>query len=145
MEAWQRLWCRAHYDGRLESNNVQFDASYNRGRPLTFKVGAGEVCSLAIDPSVPPAVCFLPDDSLSDGSFRALLSDSFLPCVQVIRGWDIGILGSEGMPAMKAGGKRRLIIPPELGYGKRGAGGVIPPNAVLKFDVEYLGPANARR
>ncbi|OMO71636.1 hypothetical protein CCACVL1_18114 [Corchorus capsularis] len=96
---------KAHYVGRLENGKV-FDSSYNRGKPLTFRIGVGEV----------------------------------------IKGWDQGILGGDGVPPMLAGGKRTLRLPPELGYGMRGAGCkggscIIPPDSVLLFDVEFIGKA----
>lgn len=96
---------KAHYVGKLENGKV-FDSSYNRGKPLTFRIGVGEV----------------------------------------IKGWDQGILGGDGFPPMLAGGKRKLKIPPELGYGIRGAGCrggtcIIPPDSVLLFDVEFVGKA----
>lgn len=96
---------KAHYTGKLASNGRKFDSSYDRGSPLQFKVGAG----------------------------------------QVIKGWDMGILGGEGIPPMKEGGLRRLIIPSELGYGKRGAAGAIPPDADLLFDVELIRPSKFAR
>ncbi|KAK9267269.1 hypothetical protein L1049_009691 [Liquidambar formosana] len=96
---------KAHYVGKLENGKI-FDSSYNRGKPLTFRVGVGEV----------------------------------------IKGWDQGILGGDGVPPMLAGGKRTLKLPPELGYGMRGAGCkggscIIPPDSVLLFDVEFIGKA----
>jgi peptidylprolyl isomerase len=82
-----------HYVGVAHSTGEEFDASWNRGQPLQFALGAG----------------------------------------QVISGWDSGVAG------MKVGGRRRLVIPPHLGYGDRGAGGVIKPGETLIFVVDLLG------
>ena len=81
-----------HYVGVAHSTGEEFDASYNRGTPLQFRIGVG----------------------------------------QVIQGWDQGVEG------MKVGGRRQLVIPPHLGYGDRGAGGVIKPGETLIFVVDLV-------
>jgi peptidylprolyl isomerase len=83
---------RVHYVGVTHSSGEEFDASYNRGAPLDFPLGAG----------------------------------------RVIQGWDQGVAG------MKVGGRRRLVIPPHLAYGDRGAGGVIKPGETLIFVVDLV-------
>ncbi|MEI2812026.1 MAG: FKBP-type peptidyl-prolyl cis-trans isomerase [Nocardioides sp.] len=82
-----------HYVGVSHSTGEQFDASFDRGEPLAFRLGVG----------------------------------------QVIAGWDQGVQG------MRVGGRRQLVIPPHLGYGDRGAGGVIKPGETLIFVVDLLG------
>ena len=77
---------------------------------------------------------WLTDGSKFDSSLDRNQTFSFkLGAGQVIAGWDQGVAG------MKIGGTRKLTIPPEMGYGERGAGGVIPPNATLIFKVELIG------
>ncbi|HEY5788024.1 MAG TPA: FKBP-type peptidyl-prolyl cis-trans isomerase [Microlunatus sp.] len=83
---------QVHYVGVAHSTGEEFDASYNRGAPLDFPLGAG----------------------------------------RVIQGWDQGVAG------MKVGGRRQLVIPPHLGYGDRGAGGVIKPGETLIFVVDLV-------
>ena len=83
---------RVHYVGVAHSTGEEFDASYNRGAPLEFRLGVG----------------------------------------QVIAGWDTGVQG------MKVGGRRQLVIPPHLGYGDRGAGGVIKPGETLIFVCDLV-------
>lgn len=77
---------------------------------------------------------WLTDGTKFDSSLDRDQTFSFkLGAGQVISGWDQGVAG------MKVGGARKLTIPPEMGYGERGAGGVIPPNATLVFKVELIG------
>jgi FKBP-type peptidyl-prolyl cis-trans isomerase len=95
-------------------------------------VGEGDVAESGHQVSVHYRGC-LEDGTQFDASYdRNQPFDFKLGQGQVIRGWDIGVAG------MQVGGKRQLVIPPHLGYGAAGAGGVIPPNATLIFDVELL-------
>ena len=97
------------------------------------KVGTGDV-AVAGKTVVVHYTGYLTDGTKFDSSVdRGQPFDFPLGAGRVIKGWDEGVAG------MKVGGKRKLTIPPELGYGAAGAGGKIPPNATLVFDVELLG------
>jgi len=125
---------------------VPLQTSFDRKRPMNTTpsglqyedtvVGEGEVATAGQDVTV-HYTGWLFKDGQQGAKFDSSRDrrDPFvfgLGAGMVIRGWDEGVAG------MKVGGQRTLIIPPELGYGARGAGGVIPPNATLKFDVELL-------
>jgi FKBP-type peptidyl-prolyl cis-trans isomerase len=97
------------------------------------KVGDGDIAESGMMASV-HYTGWLTDGTKFDSSLDRGQPFSFkIGAGQVIRGWD------EGVKGMRIGGKRHLIIPPDMGYGANGAGGVIPPNATLVFDVDLLG------
>jgi FKBP-type peptidyl-prolyl cis-trans isomerase len=98
-----------------------------------IKEGTGAVAKAGQTVSVHYTGWLLDGKKFDSSVDRGKPFDFDLGAGHVIKGWDQGVVG------MKVGGKRQLRIPPELGYGSRGAGGVIPANATLIFDVELLG------
>ena len=117
--------------------NVQADQEQMVSTPsglqyIDLVVGKGEIAK-AGDLAVVHYTGWLKDGTKFDSSKDRNRPFEFpLGAGRVIKGWDEGVVG------MKIGGKRKLIIPPQLGYGSRGAGRVIPPNATLTFEVELL-------
>ena len=102
-------------------------------RYTDIKVGDGETATGKGQTVVVHYTGWLEDDTKFDSSVDRNEPFSFpLDCRFVISGWD------EGVKGMQVGGKRRLVIPSELGYGSQGAGGVIPPDATLIFEIELL-------
>ena len=118
-------------------NNVEFKTLPNGLQVADLEIGDGAEAAPGQQVSV-HYTGWLYENGAAGAKFdsskdRGQLFQFGLGAGQVIRGWDEGVAG------MKVGGKRQLIIPPELGYGARGAGGVIPPNATLLFEVELHG------
>jgi FKBP-type peptidyl-prolyl cis-trans isomerase FkpA len=102
-------------------------------RYTDIETGSGETATGAGQTIIVHYTGWLEDGTRFDSSKDRNEPFSFpLDCNFVIRGWD------EGVKGMQVGGVRRLVVPPELGYGARGAGGVIPPNATLVFEIELL-------
>jgi FKBP-type peptidyl-prolyl cis-trans isomerase FkpA len=102
-------------------------------RYTDIETGSGETATGAGQTIIVHYTGWLEDGTRFDSSKDRNETFSFpLDCNFVIRGWD------EGVKGMQVGGVRRLVVPPELGYGARGAGGVIPPNATLVFEIELL-------
>ena len=98
-----------------------------------LKSGSGEVATGRGQTVIVHYTGWLEDDTKFDSSRDRNEPFSFpMECGYVIPGWD------EGVKGMRVGGIRRLVIPPELAYGAQGAGGVIPPNATLIFEIELL-------
>lgn len=98
-----------------------------------IKIGEGALCKGRGQTAIVHYTGWLEDGTKFDSSKDRDDPFSFpVDCGYVIRGWDEGVVG------MCIGGLRKLRVPPELAYGERGAGGVIPPNATLIFDIELL-------
>ena len=98
-----------------------------------LEIGSGKTATGAGQTAIVHYTGWLEDGTKFDSSKDRNDPFSFpIQAGMVIKGWDEGVIG------MKEGGKRKLFIPPQLGYGARGAGGVIPPDATLIFEVELL-------
>lgn len=132
--------CQAQSNSATNKEAIQMSANVNALQKIDTMVGEGREAEVGFNVTV-HYTGWLYDASKEDHKGKKFDSsldrnapfNFFLGGSQVIEGWDVGVQG------MKVGGKRTLIIPSDMGYGARGAGGVIPPNAALVFDVELLG------